>query len=85
MGLSQEDAILSPNGMLTKMFRDMYFGNGKPSITVRMETVENNQENMTERVANIEKLLNKAMWLLITTLLGSLGTIALEVFKMVVK
>lgn len=69
---------LSRDGMLDKVFADMYFGNGKPAITVRMDAVETSQ-------ARIERLLSKAVWLGMATLTSTLGLIAVEIFKMVAK
>lgn len=70
--------VLSPEGMLAKLFQDMYLGNGKAAVTVRLEAVETSQER-------IERLLSRAIWLGIATLTGTLGSIAIEILKVVMK
>lgn len=62
--------------MLAKLFQDMYLGNGKAAMTVRMDAVETSQER-------IERLLSKAIGLGIATLTSTLGLIAVEIFKAV--
>lgn len=70
---------LSRDGMLDKMFQDMYLGNGQPPVTVRLESVEQTQETMSDKINKIERLLNKALWLLLGTLATGLIEIALKV------
>lgn len=72
------DGVLSSEGMLAKLFKDMYLGNGKPSMTVRLDAVETSQER-------IERLLSTLIWLGVGTLTSTLGMIAVEVFKAVIK
>lgn len=69
---------LTRDGMLDKVFQDVFFGNGKPALTIRMQTVEDRQDR-------IESLLKALIWLGVTTTVGTLGTFAVEVFKVVMK
>jgi hypothetical protein len=56
-----------------KMYVDMYLGEGKdnPSMTTRMAMVE-------DQMDRLEKNLNKALWLAVSTLLGLGGEIVVR-------
>lgn len=78
MSATHSEAPFNRDWMVDKVYKDMYHGNGKPAITIRIQTVE-------DRMANIEKLLSKLIWLGMGTLAGTLGSIAIELFKVVLK
>jgi hypothetical protein len=57
---------------LRRIERDLYFGNGKPALTIRIEVTE-------EKVDTINRNLSKLVWLVLGTLVSSLGALALAV------
>lgn len=69
---------ITRDSMVDKLYTDMYFGNGKPAMTIRLAAVETSQER-------IESLLTTLIWLGVGTLTSTLGIIAVEVFKAVMK
>lgn len=73
MGLGQGE-VLSPEGMLAKLFQDMYLGNGKPAVTIRLDAVETSQKR-------IERLLMTLIVLCAGTFLTVAGELILKVLK----
>ena len=65
---------------------DMYIGKGKDnlSITTRLTLIENTQERnekmTTEKFEKYDALLNKALWLSITAVLGVFGFLLKVIF-----
>jgi hypothetical protein len=53
-------------GRLKRIEKDLYFGNGKPALTIRMEVME-------EKVDSISSNLSKLVWLMVGTLVSSVG------------
>lgn len=78
MAANHSEGAFNRDWMLDKVYKDMYHGNGKPALTIRMQTAE-------DRMIKIEELLRTLIWLGVATFAGTIGTIAVEVLKMVMK
>jgi hypothetical protein len=54
--------------LLHKIEQDLYFGNGKPALTIRIEVTE-------EKVETINRNLSKLVWLALGTAASSVGAL----------
>lgn len=80
-----------PNGFsndehkqLEKVFKDVYFGNGKPGLTTRMETAENCLEAHGERMDASDKrqdAVDKKFWWIIVLLVTTIVGISVDIAK----
>lgn len=72
---TSSDALsLMPHGELVqKMARDLYFGNGKPALTVRMALQEENMEQVQMHIADIKDNQRRFGFLVMGTLISSIG------------
>lgn len=70
----------SPEDKVEKMYTDMYVGEGKdnPSMTTRMAMVEDKVDRVEDKIDRQGKNVNKALWLVVATLLGLGGEIVLR-------
>lgn len=59
-----------PNGVLERIEKDMYYGNGKPGLCTRMEVAEGEIKDVAEKIASLDK----KFWALILLALTILGT-----------
>lgn len=64
---------LSDGQLLRKLVKDVYFGNGKPALTVRMALQEGEMATVHSNIADIKKGMEKSNTLVIGTLLSSVG------------
>lgn len=61
-----------------RLVKDVYYGNGKPGITTRVQLLEDAVERIGETLERFNKLQDKIVWLLV-------GTVALAVLNLVIK
>lgn len=75
MSETSSDALsLMPHSELVqKMARDLYFGNGKPALTVRMALQEENMEQVQTHIADIKDNQRRFGFLVVGTLISSIG------------
>lgn len=73
---------LSPGEMLKKVFTDMYFGNGKPALTLRVAAVEDEQSVLKDTLEEMKKWQERMTAVLIGTLLTSVGGLLVIVVDM---
>ena len=77
-------SILSPSELLKKIMVDLYFGNGKPALTLRVAGIEDQQEMFKEALEAQTKWQSRMTTLLIGTLVSSVGglfVIVIELLK----
>lgn len=75
-----------------KHHRDLYEGNGKPSLTTRMELQEQSMEAVQDTVRDIRntadeinKTISRAMMRFIIGVFGMIGTVAVGVILILIK
>lgn len=79
-----ESILLLPHDKLVaKMAQDMYFGNGKPALTVRIALQEEAMETVQTHIAEIKDNQKNSNRLLVGTLISSLGGAILMVFELI--
>lgn len=83
MDPAEQDLLQIKDPWTRKLVIDTYLGDGprNPSITTRLATYEERQDAMEGKVNKIEAQMNKGMWLLILTLLSTVGSLIMLVFK----
>lgn len=54
--------------MVNRHDKDLYHGNGKPAITVRLSDVEGDVSDLKTCTTNMEKKQDRILWLVVTTL-----------------
>lgn len=79
---AHELSILSPNELLKKVVTDLYFGNGKPALTLRVAGIEDELTVLKQALDKQEKWQQKMNNLLIGTLISSVGGLLLVVIEM---
>ena len=62
---------LAPNELFSKIVKDLYFGNGKPALTERIKTVEDQQTMFKDAFEKAEKWQGGMNKLVIGTLISS--------------
>lgn len=75
---------LADEKRLDRVYNDVYFGNGKPGLTTRMQSVEERQDAMDERCDKSDKKFDRMqamLWTMIVLLLTILGTTLAEMVK----
>lgn len=71
---TNDEILLLPHGSLVqKMAKDLYFGNGKPALTVRLALQEEQMLTVHSDITEIKKGQQRSTNLLIGTLLSSIG------------
>jgi hypothetical protein len=83
---SDNDAlsILPHEELVRKMAKDLYFGNGKPALTVRIALQEESMLTVEKNIKEIKENQSRSNTLLITTLISSIGGLimmGLELYK----
>lgn len=85
MSEPNEAILLMPHDKLVaKMAQDMYFGNGKPALTVRIALQEEAMETVQANIQEIKDNHKLAIRLVFGTLISSLGGLVLigvELYK----
>lgn len=69
---------------LDRVYNDVYFGNGKPGLTTRMQLSEERHDAMDARCDKSDKSLadtRKMFWAIIVLLLSILGTTLVDMIK----
>jgi hypothetical protein len=69
----EELLIMKPGDLLAKLVRDVYFGNGKPALTLRIASVEDQQDMFQNALDESKKWQSSATKLLIASLISSIG------------
>jgi len=75
---------LTERARLDRVYNDVYFGNGKPGLTTRMQSAEERQDAMDLRCDKADKDLantRKMFWAIIVLLLSILGSTLADNFK----
>jgi hypothetical protein len=87
MSAESNDAIelLPHNELVKKMAKDLYLGNGKPALTVRMALQEENMEQVQSDISDIKTGLQKFNILVFATMLSSIGGLIAIVVELVKK
>jgi hypothetical protein len=75
-------SLMPHNELVQKMARDLYFGNGKPALTVRMALQEENMEQVQTDIREIKDVHKANQKLIIGTLVSSLGGLFLIVVEL---
>ena len=75
--VENELSILTPNEMLRKIFKDLYFGNGKPALTLRVSSLEEQGEMIKEVLEKQEEWQSRMTTFMIGTLVSSVGGLIL--------
>ena len=73
---------LTPNELFSKIVKDLYFGNGKPALTERMKTVEDQQNMFRDSLEKAEKWQAGMNKLVIGTLISSVGGLILIIIDL---
>lgn len=69
---------------LDRVYNDVYFGNGKPGLTIRMQSAEDRQDAMDDRCDKSDKSVaetRRMLWAIILLLLTILGSTLADNFK----
>lgn len=83
--VEHELSVMTPSELLKKLVTDVYFGNGKPALTVRVAGIEDQQtvfEKALEKQEQWQKSMNK---LVIGTLISSVGGLMLIIVEMILR
>lgn len=73
-GITKEElSVLSPGEMLRKIFTDLYFGNGKPALLLRVQANEDELTVIQKTLEDHNQWQRKMTTLLIGTLISSVG------------
>lgn len=65
-----------------KMFNDIYFGNGEPAITVRLERGENRMDTLEENVKTIRTFMTRVM---IASISSAISVVLMFVAELLLK
>jgi hypothetical protein len=76
---------LTPNELFSKIVKDLYFGNGKPALTERMKTVEDQQNMFRDSLEKAEKWQAGMNKLVIGTLISSVGGLILIIIDLLIR
>jgi hypothetical protein len=75
-------SLLPHEELVRKMARDLYFGNGKPALTVRMALQEEAMQTVQSDITEIKDVHKANQKLIIGTLISSLGGLLLIVVEL---
>ncbi len=82
-GSNEELSILSQEQMLSKIIKDLYFGNGKPALILRVAGIEEQLAVLKETLDKQEKWQSNVNRLMVGTLLSTLGGAILVIIEMI--
>lgn len=83
---SNDAIILLPHDQLvSKIAKDLYFGNGKPALTVRIALQEENMEQVQSDIGEIKDNQKSFNRLLLGTLISSIGGVLLVGVEVILK
>lgn len=82
-GSNEELSILNQEQMLSKIIKDLYFGNGKPALILRVAGIEEQLAVLKETLDKQEKWQSNVNRLMVGTLLSSLGGAILVIIEMI--
>jgi len=75
---------MSRDELFGKVIKDLYFGNGKPALTVRIALQEDAMDRVEKNIVEIKENHKQAIRLVIATLISSIGgliMIGVELYK----
>lgn len=75
--------VMPSEKLIAKMAQDMYLGNGKPALTVRMALQEENMGQVQTDIGYIKAGQEKFNRLIIATMLSSIGGLIAIVVELV--
>jgi len=81
---NEEISFLPHEQLVQKMAKDLYFGNGKPALTVRIALQEEQMDTVHKNITEIKKGQERFTVMIIGTLLSSIGgliMIGVELYK----
>lgn len=78
-------SVLSPAEMLKKLVTDVYFGNGKPALTIRVAGIEDEQEVIKLALQEQKDWQKNITKVLIGTLLSSIGGLILVCIQLALR
>jgi len=81
---NEEISFLPHEQLVQKMAKDLYFGNGKPALTVRIALQEEQMDTVHKNITEIKKGQERFTIMIIGTLLSSIGgliMIGVELYK----
>lgn len=57
-------------GRVDRIEKDLYYGNGKPALTIRMQQCEDRVDDVKENVTQIRNDLRKVVWFVVLAFLA---------------